>query len=105
MKICSQYPDEFSRESDVVLNLNMDGLPLFKSSNVEIRPILCSVKRFQPFIVAIYCGSEKPSSVSDFMSDFLKELIRLQQDRIAFKVRNINVKVTASFVMPQRELF
>lgn len=95
LKICSQYPDEFSRESDVVLNFNIDGLPLFKTSNVEIWPILCSVKRFQPFIVAIYCGSEKPNSVSDFMSDFLEELIRLQQDRIAFQGGNITVKVNA----------
>lgn len=95
LKICSQYPDDFSRENHVLLNFNIDGLPLFKSSNVQIWPILCSVKRFQPFIVAVFCGNEKPNSVSDFMSEFLEELTRLQQDGIAFKDETLNVKVNA----------
>lgn len=61
LKICSQYPDEFSRENDVVLNFNIDGLPLCKSSNVQIWPILCSVKRSQPFIVAIFVALQYPT--------------------------------------------
>lgn len=95
LKICSQYPDEFSRENDVVLNFNVDGLPLFKSSNVQIWPILCSVKRFQPFIVAIFCGTAKPNSVSDFMADFLEDLKRLQRDGIIFQDETLNVKLNA----------
>lgn len=95
LKICSQYSDEFSREKDVLLNFNIDGLPLFKSSNVQIWPILCSVKRFQPFIVAIFCGNEKPNPVSNFMADFREELTRLQRDGIAFEGDTLNVKVNA----------
>lgn len=67
-----------------VLNFNIDGLPLFKSSNVQIWPILCSVERFQPFVVAVFCGNEKPNSVRDF---------------------TLNVKVNVFIVMLQRELF
>ena len=52
-KIRSQYPDEFPTDSDIELNFNIDGLPLFKSLNDQIWPILCSAKRFQPFIIAI----------------------------------------------------
>lgn len=65
LKICSQYPEKImSRENHVLLNFNIDGLPLFKSSNVQIWPILCSVKRFQPFVVAVFCGNGKPNLVS-----------------------------------------
>lgn len=83
------------RENHVLLNFSIDGLPLFKSSNVQIWPILCSVKRFQPFVVAVFCGNEKPSSVSDFMSEFLEELTRIQHDGISLKGETLNVKVNA----------
>ncbi len=96
LKICSQYQEKImSRENHVLLNFNIDGLPLFKSSNVQIWPILCSVKRFQPFVVAVFCGNGKPNSVRDFMSEFLEELTTLQHDGISFKGETLNVKVNA----------
>ena len=97
LKILAHHPDKFSRENVVVLNINVDGLPLFRSSNLQIWPILCSVQRFQPFVVALFCGTAKPASVSDFMSDFLEDVNRLQQDGIAFQDEILKVKV-GSFI-------
>lgn len=64
LKMCSHYPDFFSTENEILLNFSVDGLPLFKSSNVQIWPILCSVKKFEPFIVALFFGTAKPNSVN-----------------------------------------
>nr|XP_047123765.1 uncharacterized protein LOC105850703 [Hydra vulgaris] len=47
----------------LVLDFNVDGLPLFKSSNINVWPILCSINNIpvnNPFIVAMFCGSGKP---------------------------------------------
>lgn len=41
------------------LNINLDGLPLHKSSTNEFWPILCNIhemKEVQPIIIGIYCG-------------------------------------------------
>lgn len=69
--------------TDDVLHLqfNIDGLPLFKSSNLSLWPIQCLVKqvaRCSPFFVGVYCGKEKPKSLDEFLQDFITELNSLQ---------------------------
>lgn len=44
------------------LKMNIDGIPLSKSSNVECWPILFEVKelpKLKPFVVGVYCGTSK----------------------------------------------
>lgn len=65
--------------NDVQLLFNIDGLPLFNSTNVQFWPILCGIvtkvnKRFKPFVVALFCGDSKPSSLSGYLEEFLQEL-------------------------------
>lgn len=44
------------------LKFNVDGLPLFKSSRIQLWPILCLIEEFNftPIVCAVYCGKEKP---------------------------------------------
>ena len=65
-----------------MLSINIDGVPLFKSSGIQLCPILCSVRKFDPFVVAEFCGDAKPNSVQEYLSDFLSELTNLQQNGI-----------------------
>ena len=47
------------QKDSIQLQFNVDGLPLFKSSNMQLWPILCLVKCLsvkKPFVVAAYCG-------------------------------------------------
>lgn len=44
---------------EVLLNVNIDGLPLFKSSKNEFWPILFNIHgktRIPPIVIGIYCG-------------------------------------------------
>ena len=46
------------------LQFNIDGMSLFKSSNLSLWPILCLLKNpvyGEPFVVGIYHGNEKPA--------------------------------------------
>ena len=66
-------------ETTLVLQFNFDGLPLFKSSSMELWPVLCLVRQLnhRPFVVGLYCGAKKPGSLSDYLQDFVQELSTL----------------------------
>lgn len=71
-------------EEDKVISLkiNIDGIPLFKSNNVQFWPILCTFDRHDPFIVALFHGVAKPQPLDDFLQDFLIELNLLKANGI-----------------------
>ena len=61
----------------ILLQTNIDGLPLFKSSNLQFWPILGMVDNMpskSPFIVGLFCGVKKPSVVSEFVKDFTSDM-------------------------------
>jgi len=68
------------------LQVNIDGLPLFKSSSTSLWPILCLVKQSQsaPFVVGLYCGKSKPASLHMYFASFVREVLYLIQHGIDF---------------------
>jgi hypothetical protein len=59
------------------LQINIDGIPLFKSSSSSLWPILCFVMNAavkEPFVVGVFYGKEKPDNAADFLSDFVMEV-------------------------------
>ena len=80
-------------DNTISINVNIDGLPLFKSSLVQFWPILCSFYRFEPFIVALFCGSSNPSPVHDYLADFIQELQELCQNGITHDTITYRISV------------
>ncbi|XP_061394657.1 uncharacterized protein LOC133330210 [Musca vetustissima] len=82
---------------EVELDINIDGIPLFKSSRVQLWPILCRIVNIQektkPFVVGLYLGNTKPGSVNVYLKDFIDEVILLkgqfiiQQKHLKLKFR------------------
>ena len=69
--------------------VSIDGIPLTKSSNSQFWPILAMIRGFNdsmPFIIGIYRGSAKPDSANDYLRDFIKEAIKLENNGIMFRV-------------------
>lgn len=71
------------------LAVNIDRLPLSKSSASLFWPILCSVKSIEAlknkvFLVALYHGDEKPNP-NDFLLDFINECTQLTTNGILIK--------------------
>lgn len=56
------------------LTINIDGLPIFKSSKTHFWPILAKLYDSEPFLVALYYGNSKPDPVHDYLFDLIAEL-------------------------------
>lgn len=58
------------------LQLNIDGLPIFKSSAVQFWPILGMLQGYsrKPVLIALFCGNSKPQSLSEYLKDLVCEL-------------------------------
>jgi len=80
--------------------INIDSIPLFKSTNTSLWPILCSVFNSvnkEPFVVGIFCGKEKPTDVKEFLRDFVSEASDLLKNGLTVE-QNIIPVFIHSFV-------
>lgn len=84
IKILAQNPDYCANNDKISLQINIDGLPIFKSTTDQMWPILCAFEMFPPFIVALFSGKCKPNNVADYLSDFLNEVQELKQRNIRY---------------------
>ena len=76
-------------------NVNIDGLPLHRSSNAQFWPILITLQedpQKKPFVVSIFHGKTKPP-LNDFIMPFISEFNKLEQVGLNFKGKVYNVKI------------
>ncbi len=59
----------------IELEINIDGLPLFRSSKMQLWPILGCVNNSKPFVIAVFCGDCKPP-IHQFLHPFVEEVLR-----------------------------
>lgn len=71
------------------LSVNVDGVPLDKSTNSQLWPILGSINSSDyVFVIAIFHGYSKPDSVEEYLLDFIKEAADLLADGVTLNDRN-----------------
>lgn len=61
------------------VTINVDGVPIFKSSPVQFWPMLAKVDGFEPFTVCLFSGTTKPEPVEDYVQDLVEEIKRLRE--------------------------
>lgn len=81
--------------SAVSISFNVDGLPLFHSSDVSLWPILCLTKNFncEPFVVGIFCGTGKPDPLELFLEEFINGLNCIVINGITVKGQKVIVSI------------
>lgn len=83
----------------ISLTINIDGLPIRKSSTSQFRPILFKIYELpivRPQVVGIFCGMSKPSNANQFMKPFIDELIIIVSDGLVLPNDiKVNVRVRA----------
>ena len=80
------------------ININIDGIPLFKSSTTSLWPILASISDNQKsdvFPVALFGGTSKPNSVNDYLSEFVAEMKILENTGFVFEGKIFNIFLNA----------
>jgi len=61
---------------NIEININIDGLPLAKSSQSQLWPILgqmYNVGDREPFLIGAYHGYKKPVDAQDLLNEFYEE--------------------------------
>ena len=87
------YLNSFPMNTNLELNFNIDGIPLFHSSSISFWPILCNIHDIDmmPLVVAIYCGAKKPE-VQTYLERFVNEMSNLKFVIVKEKKFNISIR-------------
>ncbi|ODM86520.1 hypothetical protein Ocin01_20162, partial [Orchesella cincta] len=80
----------------VTLSVSTDGVPLCKSSNVQMWPILVRVDQSSssPFLAGVYSGEAKPSSVKEFLEAFIEEIKELENTGLFISRCHYNIRIS-----------
>lgn len=89
------------RENVLHLQINIDGLPLYKSSSRQFWPILCKVQLqpdvYEPFPIAVYSGIQKPNDLNEYLGRLIEESNGLMETGIDIDGEKFEVRI-ASFI-------
>lgn len=80
----------------ISLNINIDGLPVHKSSTKNFWPILCNIHEIPdipPMAIGIYYGISKPKSATEFLDPFINELLPILESGLAINGHLVSVKI------------
>lgn len=78
--------------------VNVDGIPISKSSGNQFWPILGMVgnaKNRKVFLIGIFYGTSKPHLLEDYLADFVAEAESLRQNGITLKGRQHGFRLKA----------
>lgn len=91
----SQWKDKLVDGCCLHLQMSVDGLPLFKSSGLQLWPILgrlVGVPMKEPVVIGMYSGIKKPESSKMYLTDLANELSQLQEG-FTFEGKRLTLKV------------
>jgi hypothetical protein len=70
---------------ELSVQCNIDGLPLFKSTGLQMWPILGLFKKpyiKRPFVIGVFVHTSKPSNLNEFLQQFVDEGCRLEHSGV-----------------------
>lgn len=91
-KMWSTVPDGHAFK----LQLNFDGLPLYKSTSTQFWPILGMLQGYskKPLLIGLFCGTSKPNSLAEYLCDLVQEL-KMLKSGFLFKQKTFFVNVVS----------
>jgi hypothetical protein len=96
--ILLQHHDLSNICDKILINISIDGLPLFRSSKVQLWPILGNILQLPQnaiFVIGLYSGTSKPSSVSEYLKNFIDEMKNLMHRGITYLGKHYSVGLNA----------
>lgn len=80
----------------ISLNINVDGLPIFKGSKTVFWPILFKIKempQIKSMVIGIYCGQSKCLNVESYLTPFVDEMMEIMENGINMNSHKVNVSI------------
>lgn len=94
IKMLIQFYGEDKLDNEIKLTLNIDGLPLFKSSPYSFWPILASFASCaEIFIIGVYYGESKPQSVTEYLQLFVEEYNMLSNNGLSYNTKPFKIMI------------
>ena len=87
-----------SEQNEIKMQINIDGLPLFKSSNWQFWPILgliLNIPYQNPFIIGLFYGEHKPKNVDEYLEDFITECNELSENGLRIENKHYHFKLSS----------
>lgn len=88
----------FNSLDKIVMDVNIDGLPLFKSSRVQLWPILIRIVNCQTVCVlpvGIYVGVKKPNCIVSYLEEFVSEMKDIKENGVLVAEHHLSVEIRA----------
>ena len=82
----NHYP-YLRQQQNISIQVNIDGLPLFKSSNDCFWPILGLIiqeNQPEPFIIGLWSGKSKPKDANLYLEKFVNEIKQISENGITY---------------------
>ncbi|EAT41115.1 AAEL007210-PA [Aedes aegypti] len=90
------FYERLSESCTASININIDGLPLFKNGTAQVWPILISITEraeIPPIIAGIFHGNNKPKRVEEFLKPFVEEILPIISDGLLINNHKLTVKI------------
>lgn len=88
--------ETLQQNDEIFLQVNVDGLPLFKSTKDTFWPILGLIrqeKQPQPFVMGLWYGKSKPSNANIYLQCFIDEMQDILAKGLVFDGKPYAVKI------------
>lgn len=95
-RVLVNFFQNLEESKEILINVNMDGLPISKSGKDEFWPILVNIYEMEhvsPFVVGIYYGKKKPESVNEYLQEFVSELKDILKEGILINCNTLSVRI------------
>lgn len=88
--------DENSIPVEILLKISVDGVPMSKSSNIQLWPLTGMIANLEfPRVVifGLWHGDSKPSDVNEYLREFIEEAKKLSDDVFTFRGKRIRFQI------------
>uniref|UniRef100_A0A3B4XDC6 Uncharacterized protein n=1 Tax=Seriola lalandi dorsalis TaxID=1841481 RepID=A0A3B4XDC6_SERLL len=97
----NRYHESYPSTNTLTLRVNIDGVPLVRSSKMELWPIFAKIKELPKsnvIIIGLYAGPTKPNSVEDYLNDFIQALKVITNEGLHYNGKHYNIALPDAFI-------
>ena len=84
--------NRFAATDEFCIDIGIDGVPLTKSSNSQLWPILGTIfPSEEVFVIGIFYGLKKPYCANIYLKKFVEQIKEISRDGFVFENKIYNV--------------